>query len=312
MKRYITKIVIVCMFLVFVFSACSNKVNETYEYLIAYIDKSETQLIYEKYNAESVSDYELIGELINKMKTVPESKDAIVPGFDVTDIKSYELTSEGNLILNFDAGYNTLTHVKEILCRAAIVKTLCQIEGVNGVEFYVNEAPLTDNSGNLYGYMSEETFVDNTSGETTYKQTLGANLYFSDASGKKLVKVPISVTFDGTISLEQLIMDQLIKGPESINSVDKSLLATIPSKTVVNQITVREQICYIDLNKDFITSVDNIDKEVTLYSVVNSLVELHDINKVQFSIDGETMKFFGNSDIRFDTPLERNLEIIKN
>ena len=49
-----------------------------------------------------------------------------------------------------------------------------------------------------------------------------------------------------------------------------------------------------------------------MYSVVNSLVELHDINKVQFSIDGETMKFFGNSDIRFDTPLERNLEIIKN
>lgn len=74
MKRYITKIVIVCMFLVFVFSACSNKVNETYEYLIAYIDKSETQLIYEKYNAESVSDYELIGELINKMKTVPGVK----------------------------------------------------------------------------------------------------------------------------------------------------------------------------------------------------------------------------------------------
>lgn len=312
MKRYITAIVSVCIFLTFAGSACGNKVNETYKYLIAYVDKSETQLIYEKYNAESVSVYELVGEFINKMKTAPESKDAVVPGFDVTDIKSYELTSEGYVILNFDAGYNTLTHVKEILCRAAIVKTLCQIEGVNGVEFYVNEVPLSDASGNLYGYMSEETFVDNTSGETTYKQKLGVNLYFSDASGKKLVKVPISVTFDGTISLEQLVMEQLIRGPESIKSVDKSLLATIPEKTVVNQITVREQICYIDLNKDFITSVDNIDKEVTLYSVVNSLVELHDINKVQFSIDGETMKFFGNSDIRFDAPLERKLEIIKN
>lgn len=91
------------------FFSMQQQVSETYEYLIAYIDKSETQLIYEKYNAESVSDYELIGELINKMKTVPESKDAIVPGFDVTDIKSYELTSEGYLILNFDAGYKTLT-----------------------------------------------------------------------------------------------------------------------------------------------------------------------------------------------------------
>lgn len=308
MKRYIAAIC-VCMFIAVAFCGCSKK-EEVFEYNIAYLDKSETQLIYEGYNAGSASAYELIGELIDKMKTAPESKDAIVPGFDVTDIKNYELTSEGYVIINFDTGYNTLTRVKEILCRAAIVKTLCQIEGVNGVEFYVNETPLSDASGKLYGYMSEETFVDNTSGETTYKQTLNASLYFSDASGKKLVKVPISVTFDGTISIEQLIMDQLIKGPESIKSVDESLRGAIPAKTVVNQITVREQICYIDLNKDFITSVDNIDKEVTLYSVVNSLVELHDINKVQFSIDGETMKFFGNSDIRFDAPLERNLEII--
>ncbi len=309
MKKY-TCMICILMFVMLTLCGCGSK-NETFEYNIAYLDKSETELVYEGYNAVGNQTYELIGELIDRMKSAPESKDAIVPGFDVTDIKSYELTPEGYVIINFDTGYNTLTHVKEILCRAAIVKTLCQIEGVNGVEFYVNETPLTNASGDVYGYMSEETFVDNTSGETTYKQTLNASLYFADSSGKKLVKVPIVVTIDGTISIEELIMEQLIDGPYGIENVDESLRGAIPQKTTVNQITVREQICYIDLNQDFITSVDNIDKEVTLYSVVNSLVELHDINKVQFSIDGETMKFFGNSDIRFDAPLERNLEIIK-
>ena len=123
--------------------------------------------------------------------------------------------------------------------------------------------------------------------------------------------MPTSVSFDGTISLEQLIIQQLIKGPESINGADKSLLTTIPAETQINQITVREQICYVDLSKDFLSAVKGVEREVTLYSIVNSLVELSDINKVQFSIDGETVKYFGDSEIIFDIPLERNLDIIK-
>ena len=54
-----------------------------------------------------------------------------------------------------------------------------------------------------------------------------------------------------------------------------------------------------------------VSRDATLYSIVNSLVELPDINKVQFSIDGQTMKYFGDSDIIFDVPLERNLDLIK-
>ena len=68
---------------------------------------------------------------------------------------------------------------------------------------------------------------------------------------------------------------------------------------------------YIDLSKDFLTVVPGVTKLCTLYSIVNSLVELADINKVQFTIDGEMVSFFGDSSIMFDVPLERNLEIIK-
>ena len=111
--------------------------------------------------------------------------------------------------------------------------------------------------------------------------------------------------------MEQLVVQQLINGPQDIDGVNENIQATLPNKTVINQITVREQICYIDLSIDFLTALPGISREAALYSVVNSLVELSDINKVQFSIDGDVIRYYGDSQIVFDVPLERNLEIVK-
>lgn len=291
---------------------CSCKSEpEQYDYNLYYINKDVNGLISEGYNAASDNVADLIDELLDKLNSAPGDDNAVIPGLDVSSVKHCTYTEKGYVILDFDSEYFTLDKIKETLCRAAIVRTLCQIKGVKGVEFFIDGIPHKDYSGNPYGYMTEETFVDNTSGETTYKQTISVNLYFADSSGKKLVKVPTNVTFDGTISIEQLIMQQLISGPDSVKGVDTSLKAVVPATTVVNHITVREQICYIDLNKDFLTSVDGVSREASLYSVVNSLAELPDINKVQFTIDGETVNYYGSSSIEFDSPLERNLEIIK-
>ena len=308
MRRYI--VLLFCCIAAMCLGGCADK-TEAYRYDVFYISKEENQLVKEGYNGYSNNMADLVDEVLSKLETSPEDSDAILPGLDITNITKYSITDRGYVMLDFDSNYYTLPKIKETLCRAAIVKTLCQIEGVNGVEFLIEGIPHVDYSGNPFGYMTEETFVDNTSGETTYKQTISVNLYFADESGKKLVKVPTNVTFDGTISMEQLIMQRIINGPDSIRGVDKSLKAVVPESTAVNQITVREQICYIDLNKEFLTSVEGVNREVSLYSVVNSLAELPDISKVQFSIDGETINYYGNSQIVFDSPLERNLEIIK-
>lgn len=304
-------ILIICLFAGVFITACGSS-DDDYNYQVYYINKTETQLVPEGYNAASTTVNGLIEELIDRMRTSPKDKDAQIPGLDVFQIIGYDYTQEGYLILNFDANYYTLPDIKETLCRAAIVETLCQIRGVKGVEFSIEDEPFVDTAGNSYGYMSAESFVDNTSGVTTYKQTLSVNLYFADSKGNKLVKVPIDATFDGTISIEELIVQQLIKGPSNVKNVDNTLKAAVTPTTVVNQITVREQICYIDLSKDYLTVVQGVSKPASLYSVVNSLVELPDINKVQFTIDGQTVKFFGDSDIVFDAPLERNLEIVAN
>lgn len=310
MKGYNVLMLAACVFCILLLCSCASEPEE-YDYDIYYINKEENQLIAQGYNAVSDTTEDLIDELLDRLNITPEDDDAMIPGLDISKIKKHIYSEKGYVVLDFDSNYFTLDIIKETLCRAAIVKTLCQIEGVEGVEFFIDGNPHLDYSGNPYGYMTAETFVDNTSGETTYKQTISVNLYFADSKGKKLVKVPTNVTFDGTISIEQLIMQQIISGPSSVNGVDSSLKAVVPATTVVNQITVREQICYIDLNKEFLTSMDGVSREVSLYSVVNALAELPDINKVQFTIDGETVNYFGSSSIVFDSPLERNLEIIK-
>ncbi|MBE5929113.1 MAG: hypothetical protein E7267_07100 [Lachnospiraceae bacterium] len=293
------------------FAGCkSNDVKHDYE--IYYLNESGTQLVSEGFDTKITDKGVLISEFIDRMEEPKDESDHFTPGLDITKIIDYQYNTDGYVTLVFDAAYTGLKGFKEVLCRAAIVKTICQIEGINGVEFYINEMPHVDENGQLYGYMTQETFVDNTSGDTKYKQTVNANLYFADKNGNKLVKVPITVTFDGTISLAQLVLQQLVNGPENIGGTDDSVKASVSGNTKINKITIREHICYVDLSKDFLTQVKDVKREVTLYSVVNTLADLIDVNKVQFTIDGETVNFFGDTHIIFDAPFERNLDIVAN
>ena len=118
------------------------------------------------YDSDTTDRDTLIKELIEELKN-PSESNLKSPGFDVSSLLGYSISAENNLTLNFDSEYLTLPHIKETLCRAAIVKTLCQIDGIEGIEFYVTGDPYADYTGQPIGFMTEETFVDNTSGENT-------------------------------------------------------------------------------------------------------------------------------------------------
>lgn len=299
---------VLCM--CFIMGCGSDK--EGYDYQLYYINVQDYRLEGEGYNAYSKDSYHLIGELLAALATEPNNDEVVTPGFDTMKVLGHsDISDEGYVKIDFDMSYNSLATIKETLCRAAIVKTLCQIEGVKGVEFTIDGAVYKNSKGEEYGVMSDETFVDFSVDKSAYNQTLSVSLYFADKSGKKLVKLPVNVTFNGSVPIETLVVQQLIKGPEVISGVEQEIQATIPDTSVINQITVREQICYIDFSEDFLTALPGIGREAALYSVVNSLVDLPGINKVQFSIDGKVMRYFGDSLIIFDKPLERKLELVK-
>ena len=105
--------------------------------------------------------------------------------------------------------------VTEVLYRAAVVKTLTQIAGIEGVSFQVAGTPLSDQKGNAVGVMTDDSFVENT-GETINaysRDTL--TLYFASEDGTHLRQERVNVVYNSNMSMEKLIMEQLIAGPQA-------------------------------------------------------------------------------------------------
>ena len=292
-------------------TGCQKNSDEDYKgYYIFGLDANETKVAYEKYTPVSKNTEELVEEFLNKMSDKPEDvyMKKAVPD-DVT-IDNYVISEEGSLSIYFNSSYGNYTGVPEILRRAAIVKTLCQVPGVEDVQFYVAGQPLTTSNMEAVGIMTASQFIDNTGGETSYKQNATLNMYFSDYKWTALVEVPVEITYDATIPLEQLAIEQLMKGPYSIEGINKkSVLPTIPAGTRLNNVTIKENTCYVDFSSDFLNKRKSVTSDVAIYSVVNTLVELPAINKVQFSIDGGQVLEYSDS-VGFGEPFERNLDLV--
>ena len=95
-------------------------------------------------------------------------------------------------------------------------------------------------------------------------------------------------------------MEQLIAGPES-----KDLFPTVPPETKIRDVKVVDGICYVDLSMEFVTKHGggSSGEAFTIYSIVNSLTELSNINKVQFLIEGEKLDEY-KGDFDFGKPFE--------
>ena len=89
-----------------------------------------------------------------------------------------------------------------------------------------------------------------------------------------------------------------------------SIFPTINPSTKVASVTVRDGVCYVNLDETFLLQPYNVTPEVTIFSIVNSLVELNNVNKVQISINGDNSGTYRER-YSFTTYFERNLDLVK-
>lgn len=309
--RVITGLFVLLTLIAFLGSCSFSKKEKTYNgYYIYCLDTNETKVEGEQVRIKEKDSEKLIKIFLKKLQHAPKTVSLKKAIPDNVMVDEFTLGEQGNLCIYWNSAYSNYTGISEILRRAAIVKTLCQIREVNNVEFYVAGQPLTDSNMNAVGYMSAETFIDNT-GQEDYYQKATLNIYFSDSTGKKLKKVPVDVTYDATISLAQLAVEQLIEGPSAIDDAGTDhLLDTIPDGTKINKISVKDNICFLDLSDDFMEKRSDISDDVALYSVVNTLVDLPNINQVQFNINGEQVLLYDDY-VNFGEPFSANLDIIE-
>ena len=194
--------------------------------------------------------------------------------------------------------------VVEVLCRAAIVRTVTQITGVDCVNFYVDETPLTDAEGRLVGTMYKESFVENPGEQINSIQNTNLTLYFSNETGDGLVKETRKVHYSSNISLEKLIMEQLLVGPEISGAK-----SAIPTGTKLISVSLVDGVCYVSFDETFKNQDYSVNEAIVIYSIVDSLSELSSISKVQISVNGDTSGVYRDN-FKLADMYDRNLDYV--
>lgn len=303
-------ICLVLMMSVLLFGCGEDTNTDGNTYRVYYLDGAGEKLIAEDYTVglEAKDTVSIATELIHALEKNGDSDRYINP--IEPDIEFDELQlDENQMSVFFTGAYNNKTGVTEVLSRAAIVKTLCQINGVDKIEFFVEDQPLMVR-GESVGQMDPSSFVEDL-GNRGEPQSRKVKLYFADSTGQNLVPIETTVTYPASEKMAQLLVDSLIAGPEAIKDQETDgLLRSVPTGTVLNNVTIRDNICYLDFSREFAELLPNVTSDVTVYSIVDTLCELPSISRVQFTINSGVRELYGETK-GFNKALERNLDIIR-
>ncbi len=247
---------------------------------------------------------ELVKECLDSLAATPEKHilKSTIP--EDVSVLYYTYDAAGKQVdVYFSKSYSEIEKNVEILVRAAIVKTLTQFDGViDYVQFFINGQAMTENGKKLL--MMKSDFVDNTKADVNHLNQSLIRLYFASTDGTQLAYEDVQVHYYKTSPLPKIVVESLISGP-----ISKNLNSTMSSDVKLLNVEVLEGICYVDFNQRFLDRVNDQSFALNVYSVVNSLTELEEIDKVQIKIDGDIIR--GNDDsLPLNVLLERNDELV--
>jgi len=140
-------------------------------------------------------------------------------------------------------------------------------------------------------YTPEEEITEEQSRQTMVK------LYFKNAETRKLGTESRLIDVKNLANNPyELLVNMLIEGPKN----DK-LERLIPEGTKINKIELQKNIVIIDFFESFIKNhPGGLDEESkTIYSIVNTLTELTEVDGVKILINGEEGKAFIDEAINF-------------
>ena len=155
--------------------------------------------------------------------------------------------------------------------------------------------PLKDSKGREIGTMTADSFLENSGREIYQYQYATLTLYFANEAGDHLVKETWRVPYSTNIPLERVVVEQLMKGPK-----EDGHYAVLPDTMNVLSVTTSDRIAYVNFDKSFKDSaLSSVAEQIPIYAVVDSITANCKVDKVQFSINGE-------SDVTFRETMKLN------
>lgn len=292
--------IVFCMLLSL--TACGGRtdVEEGDSYIYG-LNADRTGLVKVSFDIPQEDAEEAAEAVLEELKRAPEEIDYTPAVPENVEVQGCEL--KGSILdVDFSSAYLDIGNLEEKLVRAAVVQSLLRIDGIDGVSFTVDGNPLKDGEGYIIGLMNEDDFVENTGSSPSSYQTDTLTLYFANGTGDKLVSQQVDVRYSSNISKEKLIVEKLLQGPKGSDAYP-----TINPDANLLSVTTKDGICYVNFDSTFLTNVYDVLPEITVYSLVNSLVEGTDAFQVQITINGESnAKYMETVDL--SQPLSKNMD----
>ena len=213
---------------------------------------------------------------------------------------------DNQVVLDFDELISAKDVITRTLIMAAATRTITQIKGIDSVSGTINGSPMLNSAGMVIGPMSADSFMDNEGLQITAEERTQLTLYFANETGDGLTRITRSVVYSGNIPMDKLVVMQLIQGPQD----NEDCYPVIDPNTKLINVTTQDGTCYVNLDSTFLAPGVNVSNDVAIYSIVDSLIELGSVNKVQFLIDSDSDVMFRET-VSLNTQFDRNLDIVE-
>lgn len=306
MKRRIAGLLTVCFCLLLLLSACSKRTAVKDDSSFIYcLNGDRTGLIKVNYEVKSNDPLQAAEAMLKELAKPSEDIDYTAPIPKGVKVNTCKL--EGELLyLDFNGRYTDIPPLEEKLVRAAVVQSLIRIEGISVLWISVDGEDLRDSEGQILGYQNEDDFVQNAGSSLNSYQTGTLTLYFANETGDKLTEQHMDVKYSSNMSKEKLIVEKLMKGPKK-----NAGYPTINPAVSLLGVTIKDGICYVNLDDEFLTGGVDVKPEITIYSIVNSLVEGTTASKVQITVNGEKNISYKDA-VDLTQPLQRDMGWVEN
>lgn len=315
MKRWIWKVLLLCGVLLCGCTAEEEPSVQTTDVTgtirIYYTNETATTLQEERavINPDLETD-EQINQLLTLLKNPPEGESSIIPeSLRLTyRTEQSESTGQMNIKMYVWGNYEALQPNVENVFRVGIMKSLIHMDNVGVVELFAmakNEEGISVQTRK--SYLTQDTIILNEADENFFQDNVEVKLYFMDKSSTSLVMETRRVTVQMQERLVDKVVSMLIAGPTS-----DTCQATMPEGTAVNEILLRHNICYVDLNEAFVRNYlgGELSEQLVVYSLVNSLTSCYGVDSVQILINGQQREYY-KSEVKINIPLQFNEELVQ-
>lgn len=211
-----------------------------------------------------------------------------------TKLENWTL-KDGVLSLDFSEEYDTLSGADRTLADYCLTLTLCQLEQVESIRILTGEAEprLLSPQDVLFTGAEEEP------------RQISVALYFPRALGKGLGLETRELTLTEDDDLYVMIAEALAKGP-----TDPDLQTYLPRGDILLGTWVDDGVCYVNFSAELLTHAPagQTERNLLLYSVVDTLGNLDAVTAVQFLVDGDRLAEFGG--VETGLPLEPDFGLL--